>query len=291
MDEEEIKFWVWLSKIDGIGPIKTIELLKKFEISKLWDISKEELICEGISPSTAEKIVNEQYKFKLDNYLKYMKDNNIKIVPIVSKKYPNKLKQIYDPPMVLYVRGNEDILRGIGIAVIGCRLCTTYGKQIAKEFSYLLATNNINVISGLAIGIDTYAHVGAVEAKKPTIAVIGSGLDIIYPAQNKELVNQIIKNDGAIVSEYIVGTKPTAMNFPARNRIISGLSNGILVVEAKKKSGTIITVDFGLEQGKEIYIVPGNINSVNSEGTNDLIKQGAKIVTNIDDILTDINNG
>ena len=167
-----------------------------------------------------------------------------------------------------------------------------YGMNIARKMSYDLANKNIVVVSGMAKGIDGIAHRGALETnqKGSTIAVLGSGVDYPYPYENIETYKNILKNDGLIISEYIVGTKPNGKNFPKRNRIISGLSNGILVIEAKKKSGTMITVDFALEQGKNVYIVPGNIDSSNSEGTNELIKQGAKLVSNIDDILEDYTN-
>ena len=185
-----------------------------------------------------------------------MKQNNIKMITIKDEIYPSKLRNIYDPPVVLYVRGNEKILNNPSIAIIGSRRCSNYGKQVAKQFAYNLSKHNINVVSGLAKGIDADAHVGAIKAKKPTIAVVGSGLDIVYPKENVTICQEIIKTGGAIISEYIVGTKPEKIYFPARNRIISGLSSGILVVEAGRKSGTLITVDFALEQGKNIYAIP-----------------------------------
>ena len=155
---------------------------------------------------------------------------------------------------------------------------------MAQYFAYNLAKKSINIISGLAKGIDSQSHIGAIKAKGMTIGVIGSGLDIVYPKENQYLYDKIIEENGAIISEYPLGTKPEKMNFPARNRIISGMSKAILVVEAKKKSGTLITVDFALEQGRDVYVVPGNIDEMNSVGTNDLIKQGAQMVTSYKDI-------
>lgn len=213
-----------------------------------------------------------------------MKRNNIEIINIYDKYYPDKLKVIYDPPVVLYVKGDKSILNENGMAIVGCRSCTEYGKIIAQKFAYNLSINNINVISGLARGIDSFAHIGSLKGNGKTIAVVGCGLDRVYPDENKNLFREIIKTGGAVISEYVIGTKPVAKNFPRRNRIISALSNGVIVVEAGLKSGTLITVDFALEQGKDIYAIPGNINSPNSYGTNDLIKQGAKLVTNIEDI-------
>lgn len=202
--------------------------------------------------------------------------------------YPEKLKRIYAPPQKLYVMGNEKILNEKGIAIIGCRKPSKYGIEIAYKFAYGLSKKGINVISGLARGIDSYSHLGAVHAKGKTIAVLGSGLNNIYPGENKKLCLEIVKNGGAIITEYEPKEKPLEMHFPTRNRIISALSDGILVIEAKKRSGTLITVDYGLDQGKEIFVIPGNITSENSVGTNELIKQGAKLVTNIEEIIEEI---
>ena len=168
---------------------------------------------------------------------------------------------------------------------MGCREASEYGKKATQYFSYNLAKQNINIISGLAKGIDSFAHIGALQAKGITIAVIGNGLDIFYPKENEKLAKQIIDSGGAIISEYPNGTEPKKEHFPARNRIISGLSNGILVVEAKEKSGSLITADFAMEQGREVFAVPGNINSLNSVGTNNLIKDGAIPVCNFNDIM------
>lgn len=171
--------------------------------------------------------------------------------------------------------GNIEILNNRGLAIVGCRDATSYGKNASIYFSYNIAKQNINIVSGLAKGIDSFSHIGALNADGKTIAVIGSGLDIIYPKENELLAKKIVQNGGAIVSEYSLGTKPNKRHFPARNRIISGLSQGVLVVEAKEKSGSLITVDFALEQGRQVFAVPGNINSLNSVGTNKLIKDGA----------------
>lgn len=207
---------------------------------------------------------------------------------ITDEKYPSKLKNIYDPPHALYIIGNVEILNNVGVSIIGSRRCTKYGIEMSQKFAYLLAKHNINIISGLARGIDTNAHIGTLKAKGKTIAVLGSGLDNIYPQENIGLAKNIVKNGGAIISEYPLGTKPLPMNFPKRNRIISGLSDALIVVEATKKSGTSITVDYALDQGKEVYALPGNINQITSCGTNELIKQGAKPLTGVQDILQDL---
>lgn len=214
----------------------------------------------------------------------------IEEISIESKDYPRQLKKIYDAPLKLYVLGNKEILKQNSIAIVGSRNATEYGKKVALKFSKELSEKGINIISGLAIGIDTYAHLGTLQntSKGKTIAVLGSGLDEIYPKANTELAKQILKGGGCIISEYPLGTKPEKVHFPQRNRIISGLSKGVLVVEASEKSGALITADFALEQGREVFAIPGNISSITSIGTNNLIAEGAKMVRNYMDIIEDI---
>lgn len=211
--------------------------------------------------------------------------NKIKTIKLGDENYPQKLKHIYGKPNEIFVIGNEKILNNDCIAVIGCRNCTEYGAKSAYEFGYELAKKGVCVISGFARGIDSYAHWGAINANGNTIAVLGCGLNVIYPEENLQLYRKILKNGGAIISEYPLGTKPEKKHFPARNRIISGISDGVLVIEAKKRSGTMITVEYALDQGKQVYALPGNITSSNSYGTNELIKEGALLVTNVDDIM------
>ena len=218
------------------------------------------------------------------------KNLKIKEIFIEDKEYPKSLKKIYDPPKKLYCLGNISLLNNKKkIAIIGCREYSEYGRKIGLEFSYQLAKKGIVIVSGGARGIDSFSHIGCIKARKETIAVLGNSLDYVYPKENRKLEEEILNNNGLLISEYNIGTKPSKYTFPARNRIISGLSSGILVVEAKEKSGTLITVDFALDQGKEIYVIPGDITRENTKGTNNLIKQGAKIVTNINDILEDTN--
>ena len=298
---EEKRYWIWLSLIKNLGPKRKLKLLELYQNpEKIYKLTKEELLkIEGIGEETIKNIILSKNEKLLYYHIKYMKENNIDIIHIYEESYPQILKEIYDPPISLYIKGNKDILNNKNIGIVGCRDCTDYGKKAAKYFAYNLAKESINIVSGLAKGVDSYAHLGCLSTYKEnqncgkshtncgkTIAVVGNGLDMIYPKENIELANEIIKSGGAIISEYPCGTKPDKMNFPARNRIISGISSGIIVVEAKEKSGTLITVDFALEQGRDVFVVPGNINSINSVGTNDLIKQGAKIVTAYMDILT-----
>ena len=283
------KYWVWLSSINNLSLDIIYKLLERYkEPEKIWYLDKKDLERLDINKENINKILDIYYKQNIDNVMFYIKKNNIKVISINDKEYPESLKRIYDPPIVLYANGNLNLLNHKSIAIVGCRLCSVYGKIITKKLAYNLSEKNITIISGMARGIDTYAHIGALEAKGRTIAVLGSGIDVIYPKENERLYYEIIKNNGLIISEYIIGTKPIPINFPKRNRIISALSSGVLVTEAKIRSGSFITVDFALEQGKEIFAVPGNINSVNSEGTNSLIKQVAKLVTSVDDILDEL---
>ena len=203
-----------------------------------------------------------------------------------SKYYPERLRNIDDAPKELYCLGNLELLNyKNNIAMIGSRNCSSYGERAAKDFAYNLAKEDFCIVSGLAKGIDSFSHIGALNAKGKTIAVLGSGLDNIYPKENIKLVEEIINNNGLVISEYPLGTKPLKYHFPARNRIISGLSDSVLVVEARKNSGTNITVDFALEQGKDVFVIPGNIYSKTSDGTNFLITEGAIPVLSYKDIL------
>ena len=286
---------MWLSLIKGLGSRKKLELLQEYgNPKKIYNLTESELLkVRGVGKELAKKILDKNIKEQIYKHIKYMQKYKIDIININDKRYPQILKQIYDPPISLYIKGNIEILNGKNIAIVGCRNSSKYGEEAAKYFAYNLSAKGINIISGLARGIDTYAHIGNLGAMMhngnnicgKTIAVVGNGIDIIYPKENKYLEEKIIKSGGCIISEYPLGTKPEKFNFPARNRIISGLSKGVLVIEARAKSGTLITIDFALQQGRDVYVVPGNINSVNSVGTNDLIKQGAKLVTRVEEIF------
>lgn len=213
----------------------------------------------------------------------------IEEISINNSEYPEQLRNIYEPPHKLYILGNKEILKQKGIAIVGSRKATEYGKKIAFNISRELSINGINIISGLAIGIDSYAHLGNLNQNiGKTIAVLGSGIDKIYPKENIELAKKIIQSKGCIISEYPAGTKASKLNFPQRNRIISGISKGVLVVEANEKSGALITADFAIEQGREVFAVPGDITKEQSKGCNLLIKDGAKIVLSSQDILEEI---
>ncbi len=285
--KEKDKYWIWLSIFKDLKNKTIQELIKKFgTIEEIYKAKKKELLTvNGINEDIADQMTNEIYKRKTYKYQKCMEKNNIDIISIESEEYPNILRQIYDMPIYLFVKGNKSILNGMNIAIIGCRQATNYGIETAKNIAYKLALKNINIVSGLAKGIDTSAHIGTLNAKGRTIAVLGSGLDIIYPKENYIIANEIVNRGGILISEYIPGTMPEKFHFPQRNRIISGLSIGVVVVEAKEKSGSMITVDFALEQGRDIFAVPGSINWRNSVGCNKLISEGAVLVQKPEDIL------
>ena len=209
----------------------------------------------------------------------------MKIIEIGDEEYPSNLLNIYNPPKKIYAVGNTQILNEFGIAIVGTRYPSKYGEETSKSLSYNLAKYNVNIISGMAKGIDAASHKGCIMGKGKTIAVLGSGFNHIYPKENLKLYREIIKNGGVVITEYEEDVFPKPENFPKRNRIISGLSRGVVVVEAAKRSGSLITAELALEQGKEVFAVPGNISSLLSKGTNELIQDGAKLITNVFDIL------
>lgn len=291
---EQNKYYIWLSSIDKLSTREKIKLLDKYKdpailFNKTKKDLEEELLdyFENVN-KIIKAITNLYYKIRLEINIKNIQKYKLEVIACNDKEYPKQLKYVSDYPVCLYCKGNIGLLsEKKKIAIIGCRDYSKYGEKIAKEFAYKLAQENIVIVSGGARGIDSFAHQGTLNTDKGTIVVLGNGIDYIYPPENKNLEKQILQNNGLIISEYIIGTKPSKYTFPARNRIISGISDGVLVIEAKEKSGTLITVDFALEQGKNIYAIPGNIDSSNTKGTNELIKQGAKLVTTPEDILED----
>lgn len=283
---------IWFSRIDLSNKIK-LNILEKYSTNKLYEMEKEELenvFQEDIKnkENIINKILDFKYKKDLDKYENYLNNKGIDLIYYYERDYPEKLLNIDDKPAYIFVRGNKNILNDDGVGIVGSRKASEEGKRNAKYFSKEIADRNVNVISGLAVGIDKYAHLGALESNfGKTIAVLGTGLadKDLYPEENRKVFERILEKDGAIVSEFIIGTKPLKYNFPRRNRIISGLSDKVIVVEAKEKSGSLITADFALEQGKEIYAIPGKINDENYVGTNRLIKDGAFLLEAVEDLF------
>lgn len=255
---EELKYWIWLSRIENLGSIRTQRLLKIYNTPKeIWKLKKEDLIkIDGIGEKVANEILNIRYRYNLEEIQNKMQREHIELITFQNKHYPENLKHIYDMPISLYAKGNTNILNDFSLAIIGCRENSEYGEKVATAIGKGLAKQNITTVSGLAKGIDCISQKATVKVGGKTIAVIGSGINNIYPTENIELANEIIKTDGVIISEYPPETKAEKMNFPARNRIISGISSGVIVVEAKNKSGSMTTVDFALEQGKTVFAIP-----------------------------------
>ena len=211
--------------------------------------------------------------------------NDYLTISIDDDIYPQELRKIANPPKTLYCLGDTSLLQKEAVAIVGCRNASKYGLKIAKIFSDGISKKGVTIVSGLARGIDSEAHKGAIDNEGKTIAVLGCGIDVIYPFENEYLYKEIIEKGGLIITEFLPGTKPLKENFPIRNRIVSGLSKAIIVVEAKRRSGTMITVDYAVEQNKDVYVVPGNIDSINSTGTNNLIKEGALVITSYEDLF------
>lgn len=287
---DELYHWLALSDVPGIGRVFYKRLIEAFGSPEaVFSASPPELKdVEGIS----DKIIKELKNFKPDdkkinNELIKLKDSGIRLITLNDNDYPQNLKSIYDPPPYLYVKGgfkNEDRL---SVAIIGSRSATNYGRQITETISKELSSLGITIVSGMARGIDSFAHQSALDAGGRTIAVLGCGIDVVYPPENKGLMARI-KEAGAVVSEFPFCTLPEAANFPQRNRIISGLSLGTVVIEASDDSGSLITANCALEQGRELFAVPGNITSRMSKGSNSLIKKGAKLINSADDIIEEL---
>ncbi|MDD2654939.1 MAG: DNA-processing protein DprA [Candidatus Omnitrophica bacterium] len=278
-----------INTVSGIGSIKLKRLIDHFgSAEKIFSSSKKELAAlSGISEKIAQDILKASDAKALKEEEDLIKKHNVKIISILDNDYPVNLKNIPDPPPVLYVKGDIIPQDDFAIAIVGSRRASFYGLSTAEDFAQKLASVGITIISGLARGIDSSAHRGALKAKARTIAVLGSGLASIYPPENKMLSDEISRS-GAVVSEFPMKIKPLAYNFPRRNRIISGLSLGVVVVEASRNSGALITADNALEQGREVFAVPGKVDSATSFGTNLLIKQGAKLASSIEDIIEEL---
>lgn len=285
----ELEALISLNMVSDIGTIRLKKLLEFFDKPQNILNAPEDRLTRvsGIGRAIANKICSFK-KEGLDRELKSAKKYNLRIISSADKDYPENLKNITDPPIILYVKGSLREENKFSIAVVGSRRASFYGLSCAEKFAGDLASCGFTIVSGLARGIDTRAHKGSLKAGGQTIAVIGSGFKHIYPPENKDLAEEISKH-GAVISEFPIDTLPLKQNFPRRNRVISGLGLGVLVVEAARNSGALITADFALEQGREVFALPGKIDSNTSFGTNSLIKQGAKLVSCVEEILEEFN--
>lgn len=256
---------------------------------EIFKVKPKEIAGAGVFSSNALKSF---VQFPKDDFLKkehkLIAKKKVKVLTIDDEEFPSELKNISDAPIILYVAGELPQMFPLSIGIVGSRRASHYGLRVARKFGERLADMGATVISGMARGIDTSAHQGALAGNGKTVAVLGCGLEHVYPPENKKLMQEII-NTGAVISEFSMEAPPISYNFPRRNRIVSGLSFGVIVVEAAQRSGALITADFALEQGREVYAVPGPVDSSSSKGVNDLIKQGARLIAGIDEVIADIH--
>jgi DNA processing protein len=286
---QEATCWLALSLTQGLGPTRIKKLVEHFgRPDRVLQASLTELEATGMLAVSAQSIATGRSLDLAQQECAKASDVGARIVALSDPEYPARLKEIYDPPVVLYVRGNVELLAKPGIAVVGTRHPTPYGTGMSERLSTDLAAHGLVIISGMARGVDTAAHRGAISAKGKTIAVFGTGIDVMYPKENTRLAEQILALDGVLISEFPVGTFAAPQNFPIRNRIISGMSVGVLVVEAAEYSGTRITSRCALEQNRDVYAVPGNVTNKNAWGPNTLIKQGAKLVATWEDVWEEL---
>jgi DNA processing protein len=282
-------YWLALALTEGLGPTRIKKLIEHFGTAeRVFRASLTELEAMGMRAVSAQSIATGKSLELAQQECGKAVEARARIISLSDPEYPARLKEIYDPPVVLFVKGSVEVLTQPGIAMVGTRHPTPYGSGMAERLSTDLASRGLVVISGLARGVDTASHRGAVAAKGKTVAVLGTGIDVMYPKENSRLAEQIVALGGALITEFPVGTSPAPQNFPIRNRIISGMSVGVLVVEAAEYSGTRITSRCALEQNRDVYAVPGNVTNKNSWGPNTLIKQGAKLVATWEDVWEEL---
>lgn len=284
----DVQYWVSFHRIPGVGSATLLALREAFgSLDEAWHASPADLRAVGLSERAADSIAESRRAIYPDREMEQIRRAGVSVLTIDDDRYPRLLRETAHAPAVLYLRGSIEIVDELAIGIVGTRKATPYGADMARRFAVDLARSGVTIVSGLALGVDTVAHHAALDGGGRTLAVLGSGLDIIYPSRNRKLAERVI-NEGALISEYPLGTKPDARNFPARNRIISGLSRGVLVVEAPIKSGALITASFAGDQGRDVYAVPGSARSSASAGCHALIRDGATLVTSAADILEEL---
>ena len=287
--ETTTRQWLALALTPGLGPTRGRRLVEFFgSVSAVFQASLTELEATGVRAVSAQSLGTGRSLELAEDELARATAANVKVISLDDSAYPSQLKQIYDPPLILYVRGDEAVISQPGIALVGTRHPTPYGLGMAERLSCDLAARGLVIFSGMARGVDTAGHRGALVGKGKTVAVFGTGVDVTYPKENTRLMDQILAAGGAVISEFPMGTFAAPQNFPIRNRIISGISLGVLVVEAAEYSGTRITARCALEQSRDVYAVPGNVTNRNSWGPNTLIKQGAKLVATWEDVWEEL---
>lgn len=283
------RYYLGFNLVQGVGPVRLARLIEHCgSVEHAWNASADDMAAAGLDQKTMNALRKARTDIDLEAALEQVARAGVDLLTIEDADYPRLLAQIDHPPPLLYVRGAFAETDGWAMAVVGTRSPSTYGKEATRHIVSELARNGLTIVSGLAVGIDSIAHTAALEAGGRTIGVLGCGIDIVYPERNKKLATQIVEN-GAIISEYPIGTRPVAANFPPRNRIISGASLGTLVVEAPTESGALITVEFALDQGRDVFAVPGSIFHHTSGGTNRLIQNGAALVSSAEDVLDALN--
>jgi DNA processing protein len=278
-----------LALTPNLGPKRIADALRELQCpAQLFALTLTELEGLRFPADAAQFIFDGKARRAAEEEAGRFSDKSVSLITLASPEYPARLKEIYDPPPVLWVRGDVSLLSRPGIAIVGTRHPSPYGMQVAEMLARDLSARRVVIVSGMARGIDTCAHRGALSARMPNVAVWGTGIDVVYPKENRKLAEEILATGGAIVSEVPMGTFPAPQNFPRRNRIISGLSIGVLVVEASENSGTRVTARCAAEQDRDLYAVPGNVTAKNSWTPNTLIKQGAKLVASWEDVWEDL---
>jgi DNA processing protein len=282
---EDKRYWVGFTLVKGIGAVRLQALLNHFgDVETAWNAALSDLVAAGLSSKLAERVVQVRNSLNLDEYMVQVEKNKIQVLTWDDNDYPAHLKEIDQPPPVLYLRGDVTAEDSWAVGIVGTRAVTPYGRQVTEELATVLAQNGVTVVSGLARGVDAIAHTAALKAGGRTLAVLGSGVDRIYPPEHRSMAEKI-SLQGGVISDYAPGTPPESANFPPRNRIISGLSMAVVVVEAGDTSGALITAEFAVDQGRDVFAVPGSVYAPQSKGSNRLIANGARILLQPTDVL------